>query len=85
MRVRVLELSDDSTKTIASLKISHNTESEKREGLVQEQHRFCIQVVQGQYVKADYRFILSFSPCHASHRGNISPLVQKITLHMEES
>ena len=50
MRVRVLELSDDSTKK-KCLKTSHNTEIEKMEGLVQEQHRFCMQVVHGQYVK----------------------------------
>jgi hypothetical protein len=34
-----------STKKIASLKTSHNTESKKREGLVQEEHRFCMQYV----------------------------------------
>ena len=34
-----------STKKKASLKTSHNTEGEKREGLVQEEHRFCMQYV----------------------------------------
>ena len=79
MRVRVLELSDDTTKEIASLKTSHNTESEKRERLVQEQYRFCMQVVQGN-MSSRLSIYTSFSPCHASHRGNISPIVQKITL-----